>query len=107
MTRGSSPTRPRAIAEYRGDLLPGGYEDWLLDARSEIERQCVGLCDLLGETRARSGDLAGAVDVARRRIQLQPLEEAGYRTLMQLQAELGDRAGARQHLPPLRFGAGA
>src|SRR5207248_4993756 len=33
-----------AIAEYRGDLLPGGYEDWLLDARSEIERQCVGLC---------------------------------------------------------------
>ena len=84
----------RAIAEYRGDLLPGGYEDWLLDARSEIERQCVGLCDLLSETRARSGDLAGAVDVARRRIQLQPLEEVGYRTLMQLQAELGDRAGA-------------
>ncbi len=83
-----------AIAEYRGDLLPGGYEDWLLDARSEIERQCVGLCDLLGEARARSGDLAGAVDVARRRIQLQPLEEAGYRTLMLLQAELGDRAGA-------------
>src|SRR5262249_55664511 len=83
-----------AIAEYRGDLPSGGYEDWLLDARSEIERQCVGLCDLLGETRARSGDLAGAVDVARRRIQLQPLEEVGYRTLMQLQAELGDRAGA-------------
>jgi DNA-binding SARP family transcriptional activator/tetratricopeptide (TPR) repeat protein len=83
-----------AIAEYRGDLLPGGYEDWLLDARSEIERQCVGLCDLLGETRARGGDLTGAVDVARRRIQLQPLEEVGYRTLMQLQAELGDRAGA-------------
>ena len=83
-----------AIAEYRGDLLPGGYEDWLLDARSEIERQCVGLCDLLCETRARRGDLTGAVDAARRRIQLQPLEEVGYRTLMQLQADLGDRAGA-------------
>ena len=83
-----------AIAEYRGDLLPGVYEDWLLDARSEIERQCVGLCDLLCETRARCGDPAGAVDAARRRIQLQPLEEVGYRTLMQLQADLGDRAGA-------------
>ena len=83
-----------AIAKYRGDLLPGGYEDWLLEARSEIERQCVGLCDLLGETRVRSGDLAGAVEVARRRIQLQPLEEVGYRTLMQRQADLGDRAGA-------------
>jgi DNA-binding SARP family transcriptional activator/tetratricopeptide (TPR) repeat protein len=84
----------RAVAEYRGDLLPGVYEDWLLEARAELERQCVGLCDLLSETRARSGDLAGAVEAARRRIQLQPLEEVGYRTLMQLQADLGDRAGA-------------
>ena len=83
-----------AVAAYRGDLLPGVYDDWLLDTRSEIERQCIGLCDLLCETRARSGDLTGAADAARRRIQLQPLEEAGYRALMQLQAELGDGAGA-------------
>ena len=84
----------RAIAEYRGDLLPGVYDDWLLDARAEIERQCVDLCDMLGGTRARSGDLTGAAEAARRRIQLRPLEETGYRTLMQLQADLGDRAGA-------------
>ena len=83
-----------AIAQYRGELLPGMYDDWLLDARAELERQCADLCDLLCETRARRGDLAGAVDAARRRIQLQPLEEAGYRTLMLLQADLGDRAGA-------------
>ncbi len=84
----------RAIAEYRGDLLPGVYDDWVFEARSEIERQCVSLCDLLGEARARHGDLTGAAEVARRRIGLQPLEEVGYRTLMRLQAELGDRAGA-------------
>jgi DNA-binding SARP family transcriptional activator len=83
-----------AIAQYRGELLPGMYDDWLLDARAELERQCADLCDLLCETRARRGDLTGAVDAARRRIQLQPLEEAGYRTLMLLQADLGDRAGA-------------
>ena len=83
-----------AIAQYKGDLLPGVYDDWLLEARSELERQCADLCDLLGAARTRTGDLAGAVDAARRRIQLQPLEEAGYRTLMQLQADLGDRAGA-------------
>ena len=83
-----------AIAQYRGELLPGMYDDWLLDARAELERQCADLCDLLCETRAGRGDLAGAVDAARRRIQLQPLEEAGYGTLMLLQADLGDRAGA-------------
>ncbi len=84
----------RAIAAYRGDFLPGGYDDWLLEARAALERQCVDLCDLVGETRVRAGNLAGAVDDARRRIQLRPLEEAGYRTLMRLQADLGDRAGA-------------
>jgi len=34
------------------------------------------------------------VQAERRRIQLQPLEEIGYRTLMLLHADLGDRAGA-------------
>jgi DNA-binding SARP family transcriptional activator/tetratricopeptide (TPR) repeat protein len=84
----------RAIAQYRGEVLPGVYDDWLLEIRALLERQCVDLCDLLCATRAGRGDLTGAVDAARRRIQLQPLEEVGYRTLMQLQADLGDRAGA-------------
>ena len=84
----------RAIAEYRGDFLPGGYDDWLLETRAALERRCVDLCDLICETRVRTGNLAGAVDAARRRVQLQPLEEVGYRTLMRLQADLGDRAGA-------------
>ena len=84
----------RAIAEYRGDLVPGVYDDWLLDARSELERQCADLCDLVCATGTRTGDLTVAVDAARRRIQLQPLEETGYRALMQLQVDLGDRAGA-------------
>ncbi len=82
----------RAIAEYGGDLLPGVYDDWLLEVRLQLERECVDLCDLAAATRARTGDLTGAVDAARRRIRLQPLEEVGYRTLMELQAELGDRA---------------
>jgi DNA-binding SARP family transcriptional activator len=83
-----------ALAQYKGDLLPGQYEDWLLEARSELDRQCADLCELLAGARARAGDLAGAAAAARRRIQLQPLEEAGYSTLMLLQADLGDRAGA-------------
>jgi DNA-binding SARP family transcriptional activator/tetratricopeptide (TPR) repeat protein len=83
-----------AIGAYRGELLPGAYEDWLLEARSQLERQCVDLCDLVCAARARTGDPAGAVEAARRRVQLQPLEEVGYRTLMELQADLGDRGGA-------------
>jgi DNA-binding SARP family transcriptional activator/tetratricopeptide (TPR) repeat protein len=83
-----------AIAQYRGDLLPGVYDDWLTEARARLERQCVELCDLVSAARARAGDLAGAVTAARRRIELQPLEEIGYRVLMGLQADMGDRAAA-------------
>ena len=79
---------------YGGDLLPGMDDEWVVDARSDLERQCAGLCDVLCAARTRIGDLSGATHAARRRIQLEPLEESGYRTLMQLQSELGDRAGA-------------
>ena len=83
-----------AVECYKGDLLPGVYDEWLLEMRSGLERECADLCDLLVAARARAGDMLGAVQAARRRIQLQPLEETGYRTLMLLQADLGDRAGA-------------
>ena len=84
----------RAIAEYRGEFLAGGYDDWVTEIRSRLEQQCADLHDLVSAAMARAGDLAGAVAAARRRIQLRPLEELGYRTLMRFQADLGDRAGA-------------
>ena len=62
----------------------------LTNLRWELyHRECADLCDLLCAARARTGDLAGAADAVRRRIQLQPLEEAGDRTLMLLQARPG------------------
>src|ERR1700754_3719785 len=83
-----------AVALNRGELLPGVYDDWLLDARSELESQCVELCDLGRDARARTGALVGAGGAARRPVRLRPLGGAGYRALMLLQADLGDRAGA-------------
>ena len=83
-----------AITEYGGDLLPGSYDDWVLDLRENLQRECVGLCDLVGAAGRRRGEWATAIDAARLRIRFQPLEEAGYRTLMELQSESGDRAGA-------------
>ena len=83
-----------AIAEYRGELMPGSYDDWVLDEREPLLRECVDLCDGLIQACRDGGDRARAIDVARRRVQLKPLEEAGYRVLMQLQAESGDRGAA-------------
>jgi DNA-binding SARP family transcriptional activator/tetratricopeptide (TPR) repeat protein len=83
-----------AVEEYRGDLLPGMYDDWVLVERDELRRQCVELCDHLVAGWRDLGDLKKAVEYGKIRVRLEPLEELGYRTLMELQADAGDRAGA-------------
>src|SRR5579875_2015860 len=92
--RGAAEHAAAAVAEYRGDLLPGTDDQWLIGARAQLRRQCVDLCDLICAAQMGAGELDRAADAARRRIQLEPLEETGYRTLMQVLADLGDRAGA-------------
>ena len=84
----------RALDAYGGEFLPAVFDDWALEIRSDRERRCVELCDLLSGALTRTGDPAGAIEVARRRVRLAPLEEVGYRNLMRLQAQTGDRAGA-------------
>ena len=48
-----------AIEQYRGDLLPGVYDDWVADARTRLERHRVELCDLVSAARARPGASPG------------------------------------------------
>jgi DNA-binding SARP family transcriptional activator/tetratricopeptide (TPR) repeat protein len=83
-----------AVEEYRGDLLPGMYDDWVLVERDQLRRQCVELCDQLVAGWRDLGDLKRAVEYGRIRVRLEPLEELGYRILMELQVKAGDRAGA-------------
>lgn len=83
-----------ALAAYRGDFLPGCYDDWPVEIRARLARDCAQLCEVLAVARVRSGDLTGAVDATRRLLALEPLGELGYRTMMALQAAQGDRAGA-------------
>jgi DNA-binding SARP family transcriptional activator len=83
-----------AVGVYHGDLLPGMFDDWVLAERETLRRQCIELCDHLVLGWQGVGDLRKAIDYGRLRVRLDPLEEVGYRTLMELQADTGDRAGA-------------
>ena len=78
---------------YTGAFLPGSYDDWALEARDLLLRRCIELCDDL-VSYLGSRDAVAATELARRRIQLEPLEETGYRQLMALQVAARDRAGA-------------
>lgn len=83
-----------AVARYGGEFLPGSDEDWARETRAELEQQCVDLLDRCVAAHREDGDPGRAIGAARRRVALRPVEESGYRTLIELQGEQGDRAGA-------------
>jgi DNA-binding SARP family transcriptional activator len=85
-----------ALRAYRGEFMPPLYDDWALAERDRLHRRCLTLLDQLIEAEQRAGSYGPAIELARRRIDLEPLEEVGYRTLLQLQALAGDRAAALQ-----------
>ncbi len=85
-----------AMAEDPGDgrLLPGVDDDWVAAAREALDRARIAALDeLIGRARAE-GRTAGAVQAARRRAVLAPLDEPAHRTLVSPLTASGDRAGA-------------
>ncbi len=93
-TDGAPRLVQRALDAYGGDLLPGVYDDWVLEARARLHGACVELCDRGADHLHRRGLTQEALALLRHRTALEPLEEAGYRRLMALEQESGDRAGA-------------
>lgn len=83
-----------AVRAYGGELLPGLYDNWVLEERERLHRECVAMLDQLATMLAEQGQAQAAVGYALRRVELEPFEESGYRMLMALQAEAGDRAAA-------------
>ncbi len=83
-----------AVDLYRGDLLPGCYDDWLLAERERLRQAFVrtlGTCVALLE---RLRDYPAAIQAAEHLLRQDPLHETTYRHLMRLHAVDGDRAGA-------------
>jgi class 3 adenylate cyclase len=83
-----------ALAIYGGPLLPGHYESWITP---EQERLSGLFLDAVGELitlREGSGDLAGAVSIARRAVAVDPLREEGQEHLIRLLAASGKGGAA-------------
>ena len=83
-----------AVEEYHGDLLPGMFDDWVLTERETAAPPVRRAVRSPISRLARRRRPQKAVDYGRLRVRLEPLEEVGYRTLMEMQADAGDRAGA-------------
>ena len=79
---------------YRGELLPGCYDEWILPERERLrQRHRQALEQLLGLFEVQ-GDTTSAIRYAQRLLGLDPLSEELYRHLMRLFARNNDRASA-------------
>src|SRR6478736_10565925 len=90
-----------AAALARGPFLAGfalrdspAFDDWQAGRAVRVERSVGALFDRLGAARASDGDTVGAIEAARGRVDLDPLDEDGQRRLIEVLARTGDRGGA-------------
>jgi predicted ATPase/DNA-binding SARP family transcriptional activator len=111
----SSPRRAEGLAQaielYRGELLAGYYDDWVLRERERLSElyfqalhQLIALLEAPGTGpgpqrgppthEAVRGDLHRALEYARRGVSADPLREEAHRDLMRLLAAAGQPAVA-------------
>lgn len=102
VTRAQSSANPvhridhlaHTIKLYRGDLLPGHYDTWILKRREMLRQRYLACLILHIQLLEEMRDYTTAVATAQRLLREDPLHETTYRHLMRLQALSGDRAGA-------------
>jgi DNA-binding SARP family transcriptional activator len=87
---------------YRGDFLQGfaldeaGFEEWMTAERERLRGLVRGALSRVLARHADAGDVARALEVGRRVLALDPLDEPAHRALMRLHARQGHHAAALQ-----------
>jgi adenylate cyclase len=94
----------RAVKLYAGAFLDGIYLDgnieferWVEGERTRLARSYEKALEGLASQCEAAGDLAGAVEAWRRRVQADPYNSRIVLSLMRALESTGDRAGALQH----------
>ncbi len=93
----------QAVALYRGPLLEGWTEEWMLMARQQRERSYLNALESLAEQALAASDLEKTTDYLRRLITTDPLRESARRALMRALAATGNYAAAVQVYRELRL----
>jgi DNA-binding SARP family transcriptional activator len=83
-----------ALALYRGDLLEGLYNDWLLEEREALYLEYVRLAHRVCEALWQRGELEGLLPLAEKLSQREPFDERALRRLMNAYWSVGRRGAA-------------
>lgn len=98
---GDRPGLAAAAGLARGTFLAGfslrdspEFDDWRAARSASTERAVLTVLDRLAAAAEADGDVEAAIDAASRRLDLDPLDEAGHVRLMELLAASGARGAA-------------
>ncbi len=83
-----------AAGLYRGELLPGFYEDWVQAEQQRLADLYFQAVDSLVNLLEESDDFLSAIEYARRAIAIDPLREESHQHVMRVLAASGNRADA-------------
>jgi predicted ATPase/DNA-binding SARP family transcriptional activator len=93
----------RAIAVYGGDFLAGSTAgDWAATRRAGLRRAYERALGATGRLLVADGRVGEAIEVYRRAVAHEPLDEAAHRALMECWAAAGQPARAMRHYEELR-----
>ncbi|UGT44809.1 AAA family ATPase [Nocardia yamanashiensis] len=91
-----------ALSLCRGELLTGWQEDWLPPIRADHARRLARVLALAATAAETEGDHTAALTWARRRADLDPVDEVAARELIRLLAATGDHDAALSSYARLR-----
>ena len=86
----------KAVSVYQGDLLPGLYDDWIEPEREGLRLQSQNAHRKLIQILETQREYALALTIGQRLLNLDPLDEGTYVTLIRLHALNDDLSGARR-----------
>lgn len=85
-----------AVTLYKGPLLPGIYDDWLIPLRERLHDAYLEALRTCAQLAAELGDLPTAVQYARTLQREDPLAETAVILLMQVYGQLGDQTAVHR-----------
>lgn len=97
---GDEVTRRQHLTEavdlYGGALLPGYYQAWIVPEQERLAERFVEALHQLARSLQRAGELAPALEYARRAVAVDPLREEAHGDLLRLLLAAGQTRQARQ-----------
>ena len=93
-TRGAWSRAVTVVIIARRPFLPGEEAPWIEARRARLRAMLVRGLQILSELSATNGEATLGVQYAAEAIEIEPFQESGYRRLMRLHAQMGNRAEA-------------